>query len=102
MDCQMKIVRAKVCPTEALRKQAAKAGYSSNRKNRLDLSFYLLIVLFMWRSGPRLMGKRFYLLSTYRFIYVEKWPSGQWQQTVNLSAQAFAGSNPAFSTTLFL
>ena len=54
----------------------------------------------MWRSGPRLMGKRFYLLSTYRFIYVEKWPSGQWQQTVNLSAQAFAGSNPAFSTIL--
>lgn len=31
---------------------------------------------------------------------MEKWPSGQWQQTVNLSAQAFAGSNPAFSTSL--
>jgi hypothetical protein len=33
--------------------------------------------------------------------YGEKWPSGQWQQTVNLSAQAFAGSNPAFSTIYF-
>ena len=30
----------------------------------------------------------------------EGWPSGQWQQTVNLPALAFAGSNPAPSTSL--
>jgi len=29
---------------------------------------------------------------------LEGWPSGQWQQTVNLPALAFAGSNPAPST----
>ncbi len=33
-------------------------------------------------------------------LFLERWPSGQWQQTVNLSAQAFAGSNPALSTIL--
>ncbi len=32
---------------------------------------------------------------------MDRWPSGQWQQTVNLSAQAFAGSNPALSTIRF-
>ena len=26
-------------------------------------------------------------------------PSGQWEQTVNLSARAYAGSNPAVPTT---
>ncbi len=30
---------------------------------------------------------------------MERWPSGQWQQTVNLPAYAYAGSNPALSTT---
>ena len=29
---------------------------------------------------------------------VEEWPSGQWQQTVNLPSSEFAGSNPASST----
>lgn len=28
----------------------------------------------------------------------EGWPSGQWQQTVNLPAYAFEGSNPSPST----
>ena len=29
---------------------------------------------------------------------VEEWPSGQWQQTVNLSSYEFEGSNPSSST----
>lgn len=33
------------------------------------------------------------------FYRVEEWPSGQWQQTVNLPSYEFAGSNPASSTT---
>ena len=32
---------------------------------------------------------------------MEGWPSGQWQQTVNLSSQEFEGSNPSPSTILF-
>ena len=27
-----------------------------------------------------------------------EWPSGQWQQTVNLSARAYVGSNPTSTT----
>lgn len=29
---------------------------------------------------------------------MEGWPSGQWQQTVNLPSQEFEGSNPSPST----
>ena len=29
---------------------------------------------------------------------MERWPSGQWQQTVNLPSQEFEGSNPSLST----
>ena len=32
---------------------------------------------------------------------MEGWPSGQWQQTVNLSSQEFEGSNPSPSTIFF-
>ncbi len=30
----------------------------------------------------------------------EGWPSGQWQQTVNLPTEVYVGSNPTPSTTL--
>ena len=30
---------------------------------------------------------------------VEEWPSGQWQQTVNLPTNVYVGSNPTSSTT---
>lgn len=33
-------------------------------------------------------------------IPAEGWPSGQWQQTVNLSTNVYVGSNPTPSTTL--
>lgn len=29
---------------------------------------------------------------------VGKWPSGQWQQTVNLSPRGYGGSNPSLPT----
>ena len=29
---------------------------------------------------------------------VEEWPSGQWQQTVNLPTNVYVGSNPTSST----
>ena len=33
----------------------------------------------------------------------DRWPSGQWQQTVNLSEfTSYEGSNPSLSTTPFL
>ena len=32
---------------------------------------------------------------------VERWPSGQWQQTVNLPGQPYVGSNPTLSTIFF-
>jgi hypothetical protein len=31
---------------------------------------------------------------------MERWPSGQWQQTVNLPGQPYVGSNPTLSTIL--
>jgi hypothetical protein len=31
---------------------------------------------------------------------MERWPSGQWQQTVNLPGQPYVGSNPTLSTTV--
>ncbi len=36
------------------------------------------------------------------FLWVEGCPSGQWERTVNPSAYAYAGSNPAPSTTKVL
>ncbi len=30
---------------------------------------------------------------------MEEWPSGQWQQTVNLPTIVYVGSNPTSSTT---
>lgn len=35
----------------------------------------------------------------YKFSGLGRCPSGQWEQTVNLSARAYAGSNPALPTT---
>ena len=32
------------------------------------------------------------------FILLGRWPSGQWQQTVNLPANAYGGSNPSRPT----
>lgn len=35
-------------------------------------------------------------------VAVEGWPSGQWQQTVNLPGYPYVGSNPTPSTTHLL
>ena len=43
-------------------------------------------------------GTMFSSMQSMQENLVEEWPSGQWQQTVNLSSSEFAGSNPASST----
>jgi hypothetical protein len=43
-----------------------------------------------FRLGGRLVPRRCLILG--------RCPSGQWEQTVNLSARAYAGSNPALPT----
>lgn len=44
------------------------------------------------------VGLDFMLPLLYLHASVEEWPSGQWQQTVNLPSYEYAGSNPASST----
>ncbi len=45
------------------------------------------------------MGRADLNVSSSRFAgEVEEWPSGQWQQTVNLPTNVYVGSNPTSST----
>ena len=47
------------------------------------------------------LGKRPYSAGVLlRRLGAEGWPSGQWQQTVNLPTYVYVGSNPTPSTTI--